>query len=286
MNPHVHGLDHVMVLCRDLDAALDTWARLGFTVSPRGEHSGAMGTANHTITFRRDYVEIIGVLRETEHNAMTRAFLSRRGDGMERVAFLTSDAAAGLAALRARGIGGIGPTAFERTRTLPGEEPRTARFRGFWWPIEEAPGDLRLRACQHLTPDLVWQPSLIDHPNTATRIRRLELLAENPEAACVRMAELLGAGAEPITDGAWRMSTGDGRADFEFLGHAALERRHPVLRAEALPREGVVAMAVAVADMDTAAKSIGVAFVRSPLAIAIVPALANGLLLLFEPDGQ
>jgi catechol 2,3-dioxygenase-like lactoylglutathione lyase family enzyme len=32
------GVDHVAVLVRDLDRARDTWASLGFTLSPRGVH--------------------------------------------------------------------------------------------------------------------------------------------------------------------------------------------------------------------------------------------------------
>ena len=62
----VQGLDHVIVLVRDLDAAEESLARLGFKTTPRGFHSEVMGTANATAVFRNEtYVELMTVLKET-----------------------------------------------------------------------------------------------------------------------------------------------------------------------------------------------------------------------------
>ncbi|MDU0961376.1 MAG: VOC family protein, partial [Bradyrhizobium sp.] len=36
---NVIGIDHAVVVVKDLDAAAETWKRLGFTLSPRGTHS-------------------------------------------------------------------------------------------------------------------------------------------------------------------------------------------------------------------------------------------------------
>jgi len=57
-----------------------------------------------------DYIELLGVLVETEHNIPTRKFLARRGEGIERVAFTAIDAAAGAGEIRARGYAALGPT--------------------------------------------------------------------------------------------------------------------------------------------------------------------------------
>src|SRR6478736_5011664 len=93
---HILGTDHVVITVRDLDAAAAQWKRLGFTVSPRGLHSPQMGTANHTIMFGEDYLELLGVVAETEQNKPTRDLLKVR-EGIERTAFTTDDAAAGAA---------------------------------------------------------------------------------------------------------------------------------------------------------------------------------------------
>ncbi len=74
---HIFGVDHVVITVRDLDAPRLNGKKLGFTVSPRGTHSPLLGTGNYTIMFQEDYLELLGVLTETEQNAPTRDFLSR-----------------------------------------------------------------------------------------------------------------------------------------------------------------------------------------------------------------
>ncbi len=146
---NVIGIDHAVVVVRDLDKAAENWKRLGFTVSPRGTHSAHMGSGNYTIMFDPDYMELLGVLVETEHNAPARAFLAKRGEGIERVAFTAVDSAAGAAEIRARGFEPVGPTDFERPVTMPDGRLSAARFTTFQWPVAEAPGgvtDFRLPA--------------------------------------------------------------------------------------------------------------------------------------------
>ena len=75
----IAGIDHAVVVVKDLDAAAANWKQLGFTISPRGTHSARMGSGNFTIMLDPDYIELLGVLAETEHNAPTRAFLASRG---------------------------------------------------------------------------------------------------------------------------------------------------------------------------------------------------------------
>src|SRR3569832_2586893 len=102
------GIDHAVVVVDNLDGAAATWKRFGFTISPRGTHSAKMGTGNHTIMLGSDYIELMGVLAATELNAPTRAFLARTGGGIERIAFTTTDAAAGAATIRSRGYEPVG----------------------------------------------------------------------------------------------------------------------------------------------------------------------------------
>ena len=40
---NVIGIDHAVVMVKDLDKAAENYKRLGFTVSPRGTHSAHMG---------------------------------------------------------------------------------------------------------------------------------------------------------------------------------------------------------------------------------------------------
>ena len=70
---NVVGVDHAVVMAKDLDKAAEGWRRLGFTISPRGTHSAHMGTGNYTIMLDPDYIDCWGCSAPTEHNAPARA---------------------------------------------------------------------------------------------------------------------------------------------------------------------------------------------------------------------
>jgi len=211
MLKEVVGLDHVVIAVRDLERAADAWRRLGFTLSPRGLHSEHMGTGNYTIMFGVDYLELLGVVAPTPRNAPLRAFLDAR-EGIERLAFTTLDAQAGVAELQARGVEATGPLDFGRPVALPDGSEAFARFRTFDWPRAESPAGAPLFACEHLTRDAVWIPELQLHANGALSVDRLELLSRDPDAAAGQMARLID---QPVTrhaQGGWRVPSGSGRA--------------------------------------------------------------------------
>ena len=138
MIPTIIGLDHAVIAVRDLAAAAAEWAALGFRLSPRGTHSPHMGSGNHTIMFGEDYIELLGVLTEQPHNQGLRDFLAGR-EGLERCAFTTTDAAAAVAALQARGIAASGPVEFGRPVTMPDGSEAEAQFSVMLWPQDAAP---------------------------------------------------------------------------------------------------------------------------------------------------
>src|ERR1041385_18666 len=76
----IDGIDHLVILVKDLDASRERYARLGFAATPRGTHSAHMGTGNYLFILERDYIELLGVLQPTPNNADWRAKLER-GEG-------------------------------------------------------------------------------------------------------------------------------------------------------------------------------------------------------------
>lgn len=274
------GLDHVVILVRKLDASAETWRKLGFTVAPLGMHTAVMGTANHTIMLGEDYIELIGVVAETERNLQSREFLAARGEGIERVAFTTRNAADGVAEIKARGLAGAGPFDFGRPVDLPDGRKTEARFRTFLWPVNERPGGLRIFACEHLTREAVWMPELTRHANTATRIDRVELLAGNPRTAAEHMARLIDQPVEPEADGAFCVTSGSKRGNFVFLDRPTLQKRHPGVGLEGLPEEGGVALVLRVARAEAAAEVLGGRGVMvGPGVLNVPPKFANGVIL-------
>jgi Glyoxalase-like domain len=281
---HIVGLDHVVVLVRDLDRAAETWRRLGFTLAPRGIHSAHMGTGNHTMMLGPDYLEIIGVLTETPHNAPSRALLDRRGDGIERAALTATDAAAGVEEIRRGGFAGTGPIDFSRPVTLPNGTATEAKFRVFLWPLEEAPAGLRIFACQHLTRDAVWIPELQNHANGAKRIARVEIVSSDPGRDAEHMARLIDQEISPERDGSIRVSTGVDRGSFVFLTRDALGQRYPAIPPTALPAEGATSLVLVSDDLDQTARALGPAALRDDNAVYVAPGAANGVLLAFVKE--
>lgn len=278
----VVGLDHVVVVVRNLDAAAEQWARLGFTVSPRGLHSAHMGTANHTLMLAEDYLELMGVVAPTERNAPTRALLEKR-EGIERAAFTTSDAAAGVAALIARGYkNAIGPTDFSRPVVRADGSKTEAVFATFQWPLDERPGGMRIFACQHFTRDAVWLPELTTHANGAYKIDHVELLSADPRAGAAHMSRLIEMPIGSDADGAPRVESGSGRGAFVFVDRATLMARHPGVPLDGLPDEGAVVLSLRVKDARKTAAALGAhGIVVSPKAVKVPPSKANGVLIEF-----
>ncbi|MBR0672659.1 VOC family protein [Neoroseomonas soli] len=239
MLPTLVGLDHLVVAVRDVDAAADAWRALGFTLSPRGLHSAHIGSANYTMMFGDDYLELLGAVTPTPHNQALRDFVAKR-EGLDRAAFTTTDAAAGVAALRARGVDAVGPVDFGRPVPLPDGTETEARFTVFRWPTSARIGGLGIFACQHRTRDAVWVPSLQTHANGVTRIKRAVVASEDPAGAAGQLAAAIDSAVRQEGDVHF-VATAPGRADIAFAPRAVIARQAGCAE-DALPREGGAAM--------------------------------------------
>ncbi len=277
---NVIGIDHAVVMVKDLDQAAANYKRLGFTVSPRGTHSAHMGSGNYTIMFDPDYMELLGVLTPTEHNAPARAYLDTRGEGIERVAFTAVDSAAGAEEISARGYPPVGPTDFERPVTMPNGTISAAKFRTFEWPRAETPGGIRIFACQHKTRETVWIPELMQHANGAKRLKQVVMVSPEPAKDAAHLSKMIDRDVRNEADGAVAVPSGSDRADFVFLTEDQLGKRYPGVSMAGLPERGGAGLVIA-ADLVAAEKALGATGVHSAGGIIVPPAAGNGTLLAF-----
>lgn len=275
----VIGVDHVMIVVRDLEQAAERWRRLGFTLSPRGTHSPKMGSANYTIMFPDDYLELLGITAETEQNVATREFLKQR-EGLDRTAFTARDAAAGVAELKARGLEPIGPVDFNRPVDMPDGRKTEARFTVFRWPVNERPGGMGLFACQHHTRDTVFIPEISRHANGATRIRTIEIVAADPASAAAHMSRLID---QPVrsSEGLHVVPSGGTRADFVFTDPATLAKRYPAGACNGITGTGAAALTIATRDIAATKSALGARGVPTRNGVAVPPSEANGVLVHF-----
>jgi catechol 2,3-dioxygenase-like lactoylglutathione lyase family enzyme len=174
MPGHVRGIDHAMILVRDLDRARETYARMGFTLTPRGFHS--LGSQNHCIMFGRDYLELMSLPASPPPAYRYYADFLAQGEGVGALALATDDAADVYAELKQAGIEADSPLALSR----PVENLGEARFTLVQLPPAETPG-LRTFVCQHHTRDIVWRPEYQRHANGATGIESVSIDVSDPE---------------------------------------------------------------------------------------------------------
>ena len=248
MTTHVTGLDHVVICVHDLERARSTYARLGFTLTPRGHHS--LGSQNHCIMFGSDYIELLAVPKAHPANQYFTDFL-QGGDGLAAIALATDDARAALAAFRRGGIEAAAPLDFSRPVQV-GAETRDARFRIVQLPVAQTPG-CRAFLCQHFTRELVWQPENQSHALGATGLAALAVVVEDPEPAARAYARLFAATPRHIEEG---LLVETGTAPIALATRWKLGHR---LHGVALPlrsRPLVAALFIRVADRARAAQAL------------------------------
>ncbi|WP_144183026.1 VOC family protein [Elioraea rosea] len=267
MTGAIGGVDHCIVLVRDLAAARDVWERLGFRTSPRGVHSAHMGTANHTIMLADDYIELLGTVSETAQNARWRTRLAGPGEGLVAIALRAFDAPKAAEEVAARGFPPLPVLHFGRPVALPGPGAIEATFDVFHLRDMLA-DELRVFFCRHNVPGATWPPGLTEHPNGAVAIESFTILAEDPRTAAEATAKLLGRTAAQA-DGAMVVETGRARLRFREKGTG---------------RAGIDAIAVRVRDLEVARAALaagGIEPARKDGSLAVPREAANGVCLSF-----
>ena len=172
----ITGVDHCIILVHDLDAAAAGMRKLGFAPAPRGVHSDHMGTHNHCVMLERGYFEVMAIRMPTERNQRWRDVLAKR-EGLSAVALKTEDARAAHAWFLANEVLAVEPVDFARPVDLGENETREASFTTVTLPADVAPVPMFL--CQHHTPDLVWRPEHLRHPNRVNGVAGLTLVVED-----------------------------------------------------------------------------------------------------------
>jgi catechol 2,3-dioxygenase-like lactoylglutathione lyase family enzyme len=191
------SLDHTGSMVRDLDAGVATWQRLGFQLAPRspqmgyvtpGEPMQPWATANHVAMFQRGYLELIGIHATARFNPW--AHFMARFEGIHIVALRCADADAAWAVLETRAPG-LQPPIDRRREIAYQGGTREMRFRNIFSRDEYYP-EARFIVIEHQTPELLWQPALMVHPNGAVALQDVIFVADDLAAMRQRIEAILG----------------------------------------------------------------------------------------------
>ena len=185
------GLDHLVILVEDLEAAVAGYGELGFRVTPGGEHADGL-TRNALVPFADGtYLELVSFVDPSDARDNVwgwRPFLER-GGGLVDYCAASDDLAADARRLREAGLEVSGPD--EGGRRLPdGAEIRwrSARVR--------QEGRVLPFLIEDTTPRARRVPGggAAEHPNGALGISRLLLAVRDDADARARLSALAGAG--------------------------------------------------------------------------------------------
>jgi len=279
MRSHIHGIDHVVIVVRDLDTARDTFARMGFTVTPRGVHT--VGSQNHCVMFGRDYVELLASPEENPHpSRQYYTEFARQGEGLAAIALQSRNARGAYTELLWAGFGPADPLDLSRPVEVP-EGARDAKFRITQIPAGATPGG-RVFVCEHLTRDLVWRPEHQRHANGATELAAVAILCDDVARAVKPYERLFDVKAKEIAEG---LLVETGGAPLAFVTAPSLARRLPEVWVSARPVPLMAVLFVRVRDRKAAAAALaagGLKPARMPDgSIALGADVAHGVAVVF-----
>jgi len=183
------GIDHVAIVVNDLESAIGSYTRAGFTVVRGGKHP--IGTHNALIAFADgSYLELIAFLKPNTGHPWQIAL--EKGSGIVDFCMATDDLAADVESMRRAGARFGNPYPLTRDRpdgyhlswVLATSEPP---FNGQvpFLIKDETPRDERV-------------PRERSHRNGATGIRTLAVAVDDPGASSRYYARVLGRPGAPI----------------------------------------------------------------------------------------
>jgi catechol 2,3-dioxygenase-like lactoylglutathione lyase family enzyme len=279
MRKHIQGIDHVVIVVRDLDAARDTFSRMGFTVTPRGYHT--LGSQNHCVMFGDDYLELLWSPEGSPHpSRQYYTDFARGGEGVAAIALKSDDARGAYSEMLWAGFEPSDPVEFSRPVQLP-DGAREASFRVSMAAPDRSPG-ARLFVCEHLTRAVVWRPEYQRHEVGATALAAVAIVADEARTAARPYERFFDATALPIAEG---VLVETGGAPIAFAAPRMLARRLPGVSFGERRPPYAAALFIRVADRDAAAAVLeagGLRPARMPDgSVAIGADRAHGTVLVF-----
>ena len=210
------GIDHPLVLVRDIEAMATKYRALGFNTAPTGRHP--WGTSTSLITFDRQALELMGVYDETlldSHAVGDFSFGRHMADalaereGVSLVALYSEDATGDRERLEAKGLLAQGRVDFRRKVKVPGRDWDEAVV-----TLEILVDPSMRRAsnflCQQHRPELIWVPEWLVHPNGALGFAGITYATTEPARLLKRLGLLFDVDAMQKTSFGHEMATANG----------------------------------------------------------------------------
>lgn len=274
-------LDHAGLAAPDIHALHAQYIALGFTLTPLARQSGRLtadgpvvpwATANRCAMLQQGYIELLGIVDQTAPTNGLDTFLARY-PGLHILALGIPDEHAALARLRKAGLNVPGVLHLHRPVDSADPDGLQARFARI--PLPDAP-EGRIQLIRHLTPEAIWQPRFMAHPNNAIALEALILAVPDPADTAARLSRLAGRPVIPDPAGGFALPLAPGLV--RILPPDALPAILPGVIPPTLPF--MAALVVRTSDAAAAARA-HADLVEVPGGWMAPPALAGGAALVF-----
>ena len=198
----INRLDHVAVVNRELAGLEESYTRMGFQLTPVSRHSGSlipggpvepMGSGNRCAMFKEGYLELLAVVDPNYNYERIEAMLAKHR-GIHIMAFGCDDSPAAHEHLSAAGFNVTAASLLERMAETS-QGPQLLKFCNLRLPPQDMP-EGNIIVIKHETPDLLWEPQLLEHPNGLVGLREVTLCVADVDEVTARYGRLLGVDAE------------------------------------------------------------------------------------------
>ncbi|MEA2875429.1 MAG: hypothetical protein QOF14_625 [Hyphomicrobiales bacterium] len=275
---------------RDLDAAGEAYARVGFTVGARNRHP--WGTHNRIVQFPGVFIELLAIgdmeripparPRSLSFGAFTRDFLARH-EGLSMLVLEGKGAAADADAFRAAGIGDFDVFDFEREGKRPDGTAVKVAFSLAFAQDKQAP-DTGFFTCQQHYPENFWNPAFQKHANSVAGVAGVVFVAENPADHHVFLKAFSGVSDLQSTSSGITIETP--RGEIQVMDPAAFRLHYAVEPPDVARGMRLAAVRFAAGDMAVARTALGGSASERMDKLIVAPERAHGAVLVFEPAGR
>jgi len=246
------GIDHLVLASHDLDAMGAFYERLGFKVGARNRHP--WGTENRIVQFPGTFLELITVGEGAEipahgegrfsFGAFVRDYLAIQ-EGLAMLVLQSQDAKADKAAFDKAGIGGFEPFFFERKGVRPDGASVEVSFT-LAFSQDALAKECGFFVCQQHRPENFWNPIAQQHPNGASALAGVCMVADEPSDHAEFMRAFTGIDEFSATSAGLRFETP--RGEIDVLSDAAFAFDYGQIISGNRPR--LAAFTVAVPDLN------------------------------------
>lgn len=198
----IDNINHVGMAVRNLAETAARFESLGFLLTPFSLHSGAwkpgekvqsLASGNRCIMFNDNYLEVLASEDPAKPSPRISNYLKRH-QGAHIICFNSEEVDSLERRLSGAHIASSGVIPLQRDIDTP-DGVRTAKFQRIQFAPDSSPEGY-IQAAKHLTPELIYLPRYIKHPNGASQLRDTIVVTDDFPGFTAKYQSYLGVAPE------------------------------------------------------------------------------------------